>query len=158
MLWEKRGCLIDTEKAHIKTGLTSPPANTCLFSHNVMLQLVWRRYAVMSQPQDVLCTLLTRPSPPLSLPPSLPPSNSLSLTLRSANKNVFVQINRRGCSSTFQCIFYEGHAVCCRCCCSDEGPAPPRCTKRKLPSCENALILNKRSALDFEHTGFTHHR
>lgn len=78
MLWEKRGCLIDTEKAHIKTGLTSPPANTCLFSHNVMLQLVWRRYAVMSQPQDVLCTLLTRPSPPLSLPPSRPPTLSLS--------------------------------------------------------------------------------
>lgn len=56
----------------------SPPANTCLFSHNVMLQLVWRRYAVMSQPQDVLCTLLTRPSPPP--PPSPPPSLQVSLS------------------------------------------------------------------------------
>lgn len=85
---------------------------------NVTLQLFWRRSAASRRP------LL----PSLPLYPSL-----LSLTLRSANKNVFVQINRRGCSSTFQCIFYEGHAVSCRCCCSDEGPAPPIRRRGKIP-------------------------
>lgn len=85
----------------------------------------------LSQPQNVLS-----PPPPSPL--------SLSLTLRSANKNVFVQINRRGCSSTFQCIFYEGHAVCCRCCCSDEGPAPPRCKKRNSPA--EKMYLRKSSS------------
>lgn len=103
------------KKSTHKDSSDSPPANTCLFSHNLMLQLVWRSYAVMSRSTSRR-PLHHQPAPPPSPPP---------LTSRSANKNVFVQINRRGCSSTFQCIFYEGHAVCCRCCCSDEGPAPP---------------------------------
>ncbi len=136
----RNGNVLSAPKSTHKDRPDSPPANTCLLSHNVLLQLVWRRYAVMSQPQDVLC------------PPPLP---SLPLTLRSANKNAFVQINRRGCSSTFQCIFYEGHAVCCRCCCSDEGPHLLD-AHRNSPAEEN--VLDKRSALDFEHTGFTHHR
>lgn len=100
----------------------SPPPNTRLFTHNLMLQLVWRSYAVMSRSTS-RC--------PLPRLPPLTSTLSLSLTLRSANKNVFVQINRRGCSSTFQCIFYEGHAVCCRCCCSGEGPARHKTREEK---------------------------
>lgn len=85
-----------------------------------MLQLVWRSYAVMSRSTS-------RRPPPFHTHAHTP---ILSHMLRSANKNVFVQINRRGCSSTFQHIFYEGHAVCCRWC-SDGGSAPPPCKKKR---------------------------
>lgn len=61
---------------------------------NVMLQLVWRR----------LRGFASQPAPPHP--------HSHPLALRSANKNVFVQMNRQGCSSTFQGVVYEGHAVC----------------------------------------------
>lgn len=83
----------------------------------------------------------------LSAPPTQPAR--LALALRSANKNVLVQINRCGRSSTFRCIFYEGHTVCCRCCCSDDGPAPRRQGKSSLAE---TSVSNKTSALDFQQT------
>lgn len=45
----------------------SPPPNTRLFTHNLMLQLVWRNYAVMSRSTS-RCPL-----------PRLPPTSTLSL-------------------------------------------------------------------------------
>lgn len=61
--WERNGNVLSLPKSTHKDRPDSPPANTCLFTCNVLLQLVWRRYAVMSQPQDVLCPPLP---PPLS--------------------------------------------------------------------------------------------
>lgn len=46
----------------------SPPPNTRLFTHNLMLQLVWRSYAVMSRSTS-RCPL-----------PHLPPTSTLSLS------------------------------------------------------------------------------
>lgn len=118
------------KKKYTETESVSSPHNTFLFRHNLMLQLVWRSYAVVSRSTS-------NPLPPPTNPLFFFHPLSLSHMLRSANKNVFVQISRRGCSSTFQHIFYEGHAVCCRWCCSDGGSAPPPCKKREGKKTKN---------------------